>query len=120
MPTVEEFKVRYKAFNDVDESMIALILGDAALEVSRKAWGKFYNRGVLALAAHLLALSEAADVDSSSVSGVVTSEKAGEVQVSYASAPISSLDDAYYSSTVYGQEYMRLRSLISIGVRVVS
>lgn len=59
MPTFETdtFLERYPEFKEVDYEKIDLFLSDAEMEVSQSRWGKLYQRGVLALTAHLLRLS---------------------------------------------------------------
>ena len=94
MPTFDTdiFLERYPEFKEVDYEKIDLFLSDAEMEVSQSRWGKLYQRGVLALSA-------------------------GELSVSYA-MPTLTGTDVDYQLTAYGQEYLRLRKLVGIGVMV--
>ena len=72
---------------------------------------------VLALAAHLLRLSIWTEKGKGEANYSVASESAGELSVSYA-MPTLTGTDADYQLTAYGQEYLRLRRLVGIGVMV--
>ena len=72
---------------------------------------------MLALAAHLLRLSLWATEGNGGANRNVASESAGELSVGYA-APTITGTDADYQLTAYGQEYLRLRKLVGIGVMV--
>ena len=112
MPTFDTdvFLERYPEFKEVDYEKIDLFLSDAEMEVSQSRWGKLYQRGVLALTAHLLRLSLWTTEGGGGAS-------AGELSVSYA-VPTLTGTDADYQLTAYGQEYLRLRKLVGIGVMV--
>ena len=118
MPLTEDFLLRYPEFGKTDAKRIGLFLSDAQAEVSKVRWAKLYDRGVMALTAHLLKLSEDAEISGGAANRNLASESAGELSVSYA-APISTNGyDDFYQLTAYGQEYLRLRRLIGVGVMV--
>ncbi|TYA25093.1 DUF4054 domain-containing protein [Aggregatibacter actinomycetemcomitans] len=118
MPLTEDFLLRYPEFGKTDAKRIALFLSDAQAEVSKVQWGKLYDRGVMALTAHLLKLSADAEISGGAANRNLASESAGELSVSY-TAPISANgSDDFYQLTAYGQEYLRLRRLIGVGVMV--
>ncbi|AOF54437.1 hypothetical protein BKG91_09405 [Rodentibacter caecimuris] len=119
MPTVEAYNLtlRYPEFEEIDHNRIDLFLLDAKMEVSQVRWGKLYQRGVLALAAHLLRLSLWTTEMDGGANRNIASENAGELSVSYV-APALTGTDADYQLTAYGQEYLRLRRLVGIGVMV--
>lgn len=120
MPTVEAYDLiqRYPEFEKVDDEKIDLFLLDAQMEISPSRWGKLYQRGVLALAAHLLCLSLWTTQSNGAANRNLASENAGELSVSYA-VPTLTGTDADYQLTAYGQEYLRLRRLVGVGVMVV-
>ena len=121
VPTSADLKARYPEFQQADESQVGLVISDAALEVDQTAWGKFYQAGVLALAAHLLSIeTRRGGTGAGASTGPVTSKKAGEIQISYAAPPVNSLDEAVLASTAYGQRYLHLRRLIAIPIRVIA
>ena len=119
MPTVEAYDLiqRYPEFREVDYERIDLFLSDAEMEISSARWGRLYQRGVLALTAHLLRLSLWTTEGGGGANRNIASENAGELSVSYA-APVLTGTDADYQLTAYGQEYLRLRRLVGIGVMV--
>lgn len=117
MPTSYELVERYPEFEKVDDEKIDLFLLDAKTEISQARWGKLYQRGVLALAAHLLRLSLWTTQSGGAANRNLAAESAGELSVTYA-APMLTGTDADYQLTAYGQEYLRLRRLIGVGVMV--
>lgn len=119
MPLLDDFLERYPEFGQGDEreNLIALFISDAKSEISEKRWGKFYKRGVMALTAHLLKL----DLDAKQNAGMghrtVAGESAGELSVSYQPTSGQNGDD-FYHLTAYGQEYLRLKKLVGVGLMV--
>ena len=117
MPTIDDFRERYPEFKEVDGFRIALFLLDAQQEISQARWGRLFERGVLALTAHLLRLSLWTTEGGGGANRNLASESAGELSVSYA-VPTLTGTDADYQLTAYGQEYLRLRRLVGVGVMV--
>lgn len=118
MPLTEDFLLRYPEFEKTDARRIGLFLSDAQAEVGQVRWGKLYDRGVMALTAHLLKLKADAEFSGGVASRNLAGESAGELSVSY-TAPISANgSDDFYQLTAYGQEYLRLRRLVGVGVMV--
>lgn len=54
--TTADFLNKFPEFKAVDEARIELSLDEAKLQVTEKIWGRFYEVGVLHLAAHILAM----------------------------------------------------------------
>lgn len=86
-----------------DSSKLGRFIGYAAEDVNREFFGTRADRATAYLAAHMLARSAA----SSSAAGAVTSEKVGDVSVSY--AVNSAAGAADLATTSYGSEFVRLR-----------
>nr|WP_311461908.1 DUF4054 domain-containing protein [uncultured Aggregatibacter sp.] len=118
MPLTEDFLLRYPEFRKTDAKRIGLFLSDAQAEVSKVRWAKLYDRGVMALTAHLLKLSADAEISGGAANRNLASESAGELSVSYAAPIYTNGSDDFYQLTAYGQEYLRLRKLVGIGVMV--
>ncbi len=121
------FKIRFPEFDTVADSRVDLFLSLAVLEVGEIPWGDLYEEGVFLLAAHKLQLdqnrNQAANqpVGGGSV-GPLASRKIGDVSISFASTGSGSSSDSEYilKSTVYGQEYFRLRSFVGVGMVAIS
>lgn len=116
--SVQRFLTRYPEFTAVNTShpeRIEICIEDALTEVPKKQWTNLWERGVCALAAHLLVARGWNNPDSEGESSplqAVASEAAGALSVSYVSGSASeTMDDEYFSLTAYGQEYIRLRRL---------
>ncbi|EFA29338.1 conserved hypothetical protein [Haemophilus influenzae HK1212] len=65
------------------------------MEVSQSRWGKLYQRGVLALTAHLLRLSLWTTEGGGGANRNLASESAGELSVSYAVPTLTGTDADY-------------------------
>jgi hypothetical protein len=118
-----EFLDRYPEFAKVDDSRIKIALQDAADQMSSKVWGKLYEQGQQALAAHFLyssgALSRNGNNNGKPVQ-IAMSKSAGGLSIGY-SAPDAgfSANHEGYASSTYGQTYLRLRKLVSPHMLVV-
>lgn len=118
MLTLEDFGLRYPYFDSTPKHKFARLCKDAETEVSKQRWGNLYERGVMALIAHWLALSEKNAQNNGGPHRNLASESAGELSVSYV-APLGNQGDEYYQLTAYGQEFLRLRRLVGFGIMVV-
>ncbi|MDC4238333.1 DUF4054 domain-containing protein [Pasteurella multocida] len=118
MSLQNSFITRYPEFEDADSEQVGIFIEDAKAEISEKHWGRLYGRGVMALAAHLLRISLNTKENQGGAIHPISSETAGELSVSYTQS-ISNTSDDFYQTTAYGQEYLRLRKLIGVGVIVV-
>lgn len=108
--------VRYPEFKDIDPVRIQLAKDDAALMICPKVWGKKYESGIDALAAHYLWENGALDGTESNGGGaqVATSKTAGALSVSY-SDPSSGFtgDGSGYSLSKYGRRYLQLKKSLA-------
>lgn len=122
-----DFRDEYPEFKKVEDSTINHFLESSALVVSKKAWGKLYNLGLFAYTAHRLAIKGFLNVglDGSPIFSngenfkSVSSKTAGGLSIGYSSQNTATGNASDYdlSSTSYGQEYLRLRRLITpVGV----
>lgn len=116
MPTIEAFKGRYPEFEQADGKIIGFFIEDAKQEIDERQWRHLYCRGVLALTAHFLAMREQVRENAGRPLALLASESAGELSASYVT-PANSGEA--YQLTAYGQDYLRLRNLVGVGVMVV-
>lgn len=113
---LNDFLARYPEMKAIPHEQITQALEDAALEVSARVWGKLYGKGVCALAAHRLwaigALNPEEGRSGMPAQGV-TSSSAGALSVSY-SAPDTGFSSGHQglALSTYGQDYLRLQSLV--------
>jgi len=118
-----KFTERYPEFSSTAPARISGALEDAANQMSRKVWGRLYEQGQAALAAHLLFVSGALTASGNSNGNpmkTIASRSVAGVSVSYSSpdAGFGSNHDGYASSG-YGQEYIRLRKLVAVHVLAI-
>ncbi|MFQ1023205.1 DUF4054 domain-containing protein [Avibacterium paragallinarum] len=116
MPTIEAFKGRYPEFERADDNTIGFFIEDAKQEIDERQWSHLYCRGVLALTAHFIAMRKRVSENAGGPIALLASESVGELSASYAIPPNGG--EAYHL-TAYGQEYLRLRNLVGVGVMVV-
>lgn len=118
-----EFTERYPEFANLKPARIEGALQDAENQMSRKVWGRLFDQGRDALAAHLLYASGALNASGSS-SGKPIQSVAGKsvsgLSVSY-TAPDAGFGANHdgYASSGYGQEYIRLRKLVGVHVLAI-
>lgn len=117
-----------KVFDDVTEfpdEWVQEQLDEAAIEVSECVFRKYYRRALFHLAAHFLVLFHdqqvaiAEDSSGSSASqprGTISSVSVGDLSLSQELPEYSSSsDDKFLASTIFGQEFIRLRNKMSRG-----
>lgn len=118
-----EFKTRYPEFASTSPERIAGALQDAANQMSRKVWGRLYEQGHHALAAHLLYAAGALTPSGSSNGKplqTITSRSVASVSLGY-SAPDAGFGASHdgYGSSSFGQEYLRLRKQVGVHVLAI-
>ena len=125
--TVEELRLRFPEFIDDTEysdARIQLFLDDAVEDIGsdEKRWCGKYNRAQCNLAAHLLSIGTSSEAgDSSGKAGAISSKSAGGVSVTRAVVAKNGSDaDLFYSTTIYGQQFMIIRNGCFIGVLVAN
>jgi hypothetical protein len=83
-------------------------LFQAAANINPEAWGNLYPLGAAYLAAHLLTQSVGAAFASGGA-GPITSVREGDLSLSFGSVSAAG-KNAYYTTTKYGVEFLRMRS----------
>ena len=107
------------------ESWIEEQLEEAKIEVCERVFRQYYRRALFYLTAHFLTLfhdqQKAVEVDSTGASasaarGTISSVSVGDLSLSQEMPEYSSnSDDRFLASTIYGQEFIRLRNKMSRG-----
>lgn len=111
-------------FNAVDDKEILGLIDFYSDFVSKKYFGKYYEKALAFYIAHQLTLSntvansEDGGQDTSIIAGDITSEKEGDLQRSYGSSGTStSAVDELLNKTYYGKMYLNLLySLRPLGI----
>ena len=115
--TAADFLNKFPEFQSVDETRIELGLNEAKLQVVEKIWGRFYEIGVLHLAAHILAMQGALNTEATNNPQPlreISSKAVGSLSVSYTSGKtgFESESGSYYL-TKYGQRFLELKKLVT-------
>lgn len=130
--TVAEFRARFSRtdFNNdtlYPEAVIQLAIDDTECEMAESQWGCFFAKGQAYLAAHYLAIEDILAKGSGTDGGQATlkaiaSESEGDTSVTYVTGTSGNGimsgagKDDLLASTLYGQQYIELRSKAVIGV----
>ena len=114
--TAADFLNKFPEFQAVDETRIKVGLDEASLQVTEKIWGRFYEVGVLHLAAHILAMHGALSTEATTSPQPlreIGSKTVGSLSVSYTSGKtgFESESGSYYL-TKYGQRFLELKKLV--------
>ena len=123
--TITRFRLYYPEFAGVSDADLSIVIEDVSAEFIPTVWGSLYLRGLLALSAHILAL-RAQSARAGLAGGAGTGyAPVGDESVSFGGAGIaagsaqSGLSEAILATTPYGQEYLRLRGRLFLGMRVI-
>lgn len=106
------FKTRFPEFDSVTDARIDLFIADAVVELEESSWGTRYDIALSYLTAHLLALANETASGNTGGIGPVASASADGLSVSYSRPTYSSTTSAYWESTSYGREFMRIKRTI--------
>ena len=117
--SLSQFRARFPEFVDVDDSVIAIALNDAADVMNTTRWDSRLDTGHAFLAAHYMSLSSTSAASDGGSVGAVTSASTGPLSVSKNIPMAKNQSDAMIASTVYGQRYLELRRLVGFGGTVV-
>lgn len=109
--TVAEFKTRFPEFNDVDDTLIEMLIEEGELSVGAN-FGKFRDLALLYFVAHSVELS---NNGLSASSGSIASQSVDGVSVSYSTPANLSEYSAYFGSTGYGQKYLYYFNIVKRG-----
>lgn len=119
MDVLAVFRIAAPEFSEVEDATILANLDFYADLVSRKNFGRFYERAVALLTAHYMALANTAAQEgsgsSSITAGAVIREKEGELERQYSE---STDGNELLAKTIYGQQYLALRRVCIIPLTV--
>lgn len=118
------FRMVAKDLAEVNDEIVETMMEIYAPHLSKKVFGKLYDQALVYYVAHHMVMHEtianSGSTSGSSVAGQITSEREGDLSRSYGSGgggtSASSGYDGSLGKTAYGIEFMRLRSMVSVGV----
>lgn len=127
---MDKFKLRYPEFTNVPDGVLNVTMEDARMDLCKKIWGKYYERGWMALTAHNLWLKgylDDLDDDGNPISDggakrSVASRTAGSLSISYGGTTCDGFGNGNtygYEESVYGREYLRLLYMVTPGWVVI-
>ena len=125
MTQLEMFRKIAPEFQQISDDEVQGMLDLVGDILSKKRFGKMYDRAVALLAAHqftlqtLIANDENAGASTLLTSGALVSEREGDLQRSYGGMSSSSSGDdmdSLLKKTVYGLQFLTLRSMCIVPV----
>lgn len=125
MTQLEMFRKIAPEFQQISDDEVQGMLDLVGDILSKKQFGKMYDRAVALLAAHqftlqtLIANDENAGAATLLTSGALVSEREGDLQRSYGGMASSSSGDdmdSLLKKTVYGLQFLTLRSMCIVPV----
>lgn len=120
MLTFQEFQLRFPELAEVDETLFNFFLEDAKIEMGtiEERWVNFYNVAQAYLIAHYSIMSKRRASGKGAAAYPIKSKEVDDVVVSYAIQDIDSSKLDLFTTTTYGQEYIRWRRMALSGPRV--
>ena len=118
MATLTYFRAKYPEFDSVDDAKVQFNLDDIEDQFDTARWSSWYDKGHAALAAHYLALSlqrEDGAAGAAMANYPIANKKVGDVSIQYGFSVVSEAYEGGLKTTPYGQEYLRLSSMVGIG-----
>jgi len=113
LPTVSDFRDRFPEFDSKADTQVEAAITDASRRVDNTWIEGDYQTAILYLAAHLIAVADAA----ASGGGVIQSERIGPISVTY--AVDASTKPGQLASTSYGQYWAELNRLNNPPIEVI-
>lgn len=120
MPTNADFLARFPEFEAVGDNVLTAVRQEAEQRLDADKLGAEYNRAVLLLTAHELALSGQAPGETD-VSEAITARHAGitSAKVGDSSFSFSTEDVGEFGGTRYGRDLVRILDRL-VGIRYMS
>ncbi len=114
-----DIKARFATLEPVEDACLQALIDDTRPFFNIELWGAFYPRGACLLVAHFWTMQQRFEKGETAPVHAITSRKAGEVQLNYASPSPLEMQDAWLAATSYGQQYLSLRKQVGFGAIVV-
>lgn len=124
MTVIEMVKLLGGEFNSMEDSEIEQWIEFCEPFVSKKVFGKFYERALALMICHKMkmaghgenSLGELGKIGNTFAASSVSD---GGSSISFASSGAGNLQtDAEYGLTIYGAQYLQLRKMVIMGIRV--
>jgi hypothetical protein len=128
-PSAATFKLRYHAFAGLDDALVDLVIAEGVGAVSEDWAAADQQPGILAYAAHLLALDGYGGIDVETggtvdVAGPVSAVQVGDVKTTFSTQgqvtyTLTNASEGSLPDTAYGRHYLDLRQRNVAAVAVV-
>lgn len=105
-PTIEEFREIFPEFNSIGNPRVQYYFNLSVGQVGKNAFGDCYAQAVYLMTAHNLVMSD----PNRAQSGEKSSEKVGDLAVSYNTTSATDDLDSYLRQTQYGKQFIQLRN----------
>ena len=118
IPTYNQFITNYPAFTSMDEGLVMSQITISAALLDSENWGDYYDIGISLDVAHCLSLQSTVisgpNAAFQAAAGPITSVSGAGISTSFASPQWNSKSQSenWYMKTIYGQQFLRLRSVV--------
>ena len=119
MTAFEIFRLVAKEFEDIQDEDVAKHMELYSVQISKKRFGKIYERALAYLTAHKLKMAGYGDTGNGTIADSlrVNSFSEGETSISFSTNQQTNLQpDAEYALTVYGLEFLTLKRQVIIPI----
>jgi hypothetical protein len=129
MLDLASFTARFPEFSSLSQTRFDIFYGDAVMEmgdiIERWLYERFYDTAMAYLIAHFIAYADASSTGDTTPMVPLSKTDVDEVEVDYATSShdaesIGISGAGLYTSTIYGQQYIKWRNQAFAGARVVS
>ena len=118
------FRLIAPELQDLNDEVVQTYMDLYSAHLSKRTFGELYDQALIYYVAHIAKMNDTiasqGSTSGSAVAGQVTSEREGDLSRSYggggSSVRASSGFDGSFAKTAYGIEFMRIRSMVTVGV----
>lgn len=119
MNALEIFRLVANEFVSISDEVVSQHMELYSVQISRKRFGKIYERALAYLTAHKLKMAGHGNTENGTIADSlrISSYSEGETSVSYSTNQQTNLQsDAEYALTVYGLEFLTLKRQVIVPI----
>lgn len=112
---ISDFKEIFPEFADVPDARVNFFLSGATTQISADVFESQTDNAIYFMTAHNLVMNSPEKAGNPTI----TSERVGEVSVTYQAGYVVKPQDGYFQQTQYGLQYLQLRNSCVITTQVL-
>ena len=119
MYTIDLFKARFPEFSAIGDGVVQPIIDEANLFLDETQWTDWFLLGAGYYVAHIVYIGKTQTAGDGGASLPMTGMKTGGLMLQFHSLENSRASEAFFQSTSYGQQYLRLSRIVGSGAVVI-